>query len=529
MLEIDQNVSLIHDLGFIADEATLLAQYPAGRPGDFARLLSTYTIWNWQNAAWVDTTVSAATLVGGKVTYDDTDPETIGLSPATKLFNGSYFGRLWTKDSAGEIRWLKYDDGEWYGVEWDITVSDPDVKHIGKYSLHQKLPLQSKMYTCILKDDGTEAYKLDPTNWDLQADGVTAAKRDGTDGQVKTCLPEYYVKFEQEGNNRRLKLSEYPLSGFKKVKKQYVSAYEASLDRTNLKLASVKNLTAQFRGGNNNAALDGTDTSQLGMPATLISRTNFRTYARARGAGFEMYNYLAQRTLLWFFMVEFATRNSQKAVNAALDANGFRQGGLGAGVTTVNGTDWNTFNGYYPIVPIGTSDSLASGTGEVDYTLPASFPNGPVTVKVNRYRGVEMPFGHIWKNADGINVRMAANDDADPTTKVYISEDPALWNDANYDGFELQGEMPRVNGYITEMLPFNIMPLKVGGGSSTYWCDYSYQSNIPADGSAASLRTVLFSAFANSGGYSGLGCSLSNSVPSNTAAYIGSRLCFMPA
>ncbi len=459
--------------------------------------------------------------------YTNTDPATLGLPAAGKMFSGTYGGRGWTKDEIGEIRYIKYDDGDWYGVEWDVTVSSPDLKRIGNLALHQSLPLQSKVYTCLLKDDGTENYKLDPTNWDLQEDGVTASNRDGTDGQVKTWLPGHYEKREIEGNWRRLKLSEYPLSGFTYVPPQYVGSYEASMDRTNLKLASVKNLTAQFRGGNNDSSLDGTDKSQLGMPATSISRTNFRTYAHARGTNFEMYNYFGERTLFYFFMVEFATRNSQKAVNAALDANGFRQGGLGVGVTTVSGTDWSAFNGYYPIVPCGASDSLASGTGEVNHPLPATFGDGTVTVMVNRYRGVEMPFGHIYKNADGINVMMAADSEADPTTKAYVTQDNSLWNDANVNGFDLLGEMPRVNGYITQMLPFGIMPLQVGGGSSTYWCDYSYQANLPASGTE--LRTVLFGGYANAGGYSGFGCSTSLFGPAHASAPVGSRLCFIPA
>ncbi len=499
--------------------------------------------WTAENGDYTNFGVTGATAAG-RLIYDgtnwvfvvsdqpyasfpETDPTTVTPPPAGKIFSGAFNGRKWTLQPDGEIRYLKYDDGDWYGVEWDVTVSSPDLKRIGNLDLHRSLPLQSKMYTCLLKDDGTENYKLDPTNWDLQEDGVTASILDGTDGQVKTYLPGHYEKREIEGNWRRLKLSEYPLSGFTYVPPQYVGSYEASLDRTNLKLASVRNLTAQFRGGNNDSSLDGTDKSQLGMPATSISRTNFRTYARARGTNFEMYNYFGERTLFYFFMVEFATRNSQKAVNAALDVNGFRQGGLGAGVTTVSSTDWGNFNSYYPIVPCGASDSLASGTGEVAYTLPATFGDGTVTVMVNRYRGVEMPFGHIYKNADGINVMMAADSEADPTTKAYVTQDNSLWNDANVNGFDLLGEIPRVNGYITQMLPFGIMPLQVGGGSSTYWCDYSYQFNIPASGTE--LRIVRFGGDAYRGGYAGFGCSNSYNAPSFTSASIGSRLCFIHA
>ena len=67
------------------------------------------------------------------------------------------------------------------------------------------------------------------------------------------------------------------------------------------------------------------------------------------------------------FLVEYATRNSQKAVNTALTVEGFRQGGLGSGCTigtvTINGAT------TYSFIPTGSSDSLGSGSGEVTVTI----------------------------------------------------------------------------------------------------------------------------------------------------------------
>jgi hypothetical protein len=148
------------------------------------------------------------------------------------------------------------------------------------------------------------------------------------------------------------------------------------------------------------------------------------------------------------------------------------------------------------------------------------------TTNVNGYRGIEMPFGHIWKNADGVNVRAAANSEADPTHKAYVSDTPADWNDANYTNYTLKGELPRVDGYIKQMIAGELMPVEVGGGSSTYWCDYAYQ-NIPASGVA--LRTVLFGGGAYYGASAGLGYSDTNVSPAIAGANIGSRLCFIPS
>lgn len=415
----------------------------------------------------------------------------------------------------------------WYGVQGDTAVSSPDLTRIGNSDLHRELPIHNLMYACLLADNGVENYRLNPTDWTKKLTGGDS-NLDGTDGQVMVWLPEFYYLYETEGTKWRMKISQFELPGFAKSAGQYVSAYEASVRRADNVLSSVKNATSSYRGGNDNAAWDAEDRSLLGMPATNISRTNFRTYARARGTGWEMYNYYAHWKMTWLFVVEYNTLNSQKAVNAALDVNGYKQGGLGDSVININSTHWNSWNSYYPFVPCGYSNSLGSGTGEVSFTMPDGYNSAEgLITKVNRYRGIEMPFGHIWKNADGVNVRIGADSDADPTSKAYVSENPAHWNDSNYTNYELKGELARANGYIKEMVPSEIVPLNtVGGGSSTYWCDYFYTS-LPASGE--SLRTLLFGGNANHGAAAGLGFSHSKHTPSGAAEAVGSRLCFIPA
>ena len=129
-------------------------------------------------------------------------------------------------------------------------------------------------------------------------------------------------------------------------------------------------MDADYRGGNNNTAYDGTYRTFLGRPATGISRTNFRNYARKRKSGSTEWNcmtYDIQKELYWLFAIEYATLNSQAAFNAEKDSNGYAQGGLGAGVT--NMSDWGGFNGSYPFVPCGHTDELGNGTGEVAYPV----------------------------------------------------------------------------------------------------------------------------------------------------------------
>jgi hypothetical protein len=411
----------------------------------------------------------------------------------------------------------------YYGVSYDTTNSNPDVTRVGQNVAHRYLPIQSQMLTYLINDNGTVNYQLDPADWSKKLDG-TASNRDGTDGQVMTYLPEYWFKVESVGNTKRWLLSAVALDGFTRNRPQYISAYEAALNRTTSKLASVANLSADYRGGNNNAAWDAESRTLLGKPATSITRTAFRTYARNRGTGWEMDNYLAQRTLLRFFLVEFATRNSQKAVNAAL-VDGLRQGGLGIGVTNINSTLWSTFNSYYPFIPCGQSDILGNATGDVAYAMPAEY--GTLDTYVNRYRGIEMPLGHIWKNLDGVNLRIFADTEATPISAAFISDDPALWNDSNYVGLDNIGNISRSNGYVSGLLDGELLPVNIsGGGSTTYWADYFYTS-LPSSGE--SLRTVLLGGAANFGSNAGLGYSYSNGSPSSTSSTIGSRLCYIPS
>lgn len=414
-----------------------------------------------------------------------------------------------------------------YGVEFDITVSSPTCTRIGNTDLHKSLPVHSRMKGCLLDNDGNVVEYLNPTDW-------TGNVLDGTRGQVMVEIPAHFRKFETDGNKRRVRISELPLAGYHQVPKCYVSAYEATVERSTLTLASVKNTGADYRGGNNNAEWDGTYRSLLGMPATSISRTNFRNYARKRKATTTEWNcmtYDIQKTLYWLFAVEYATLNSQAAYNPQLTAEGFRQGGLGAGVTTLNGTLWSTFNGYYPVIPCGTTDSLGNGTGEVLYTMPTEYDSSnEITVQVPRYRGVENPFGHLWQWTDGINVRISPTEanGGDGLSKVYVCSDPSKFKDNGYDGYSHVGNEARAEGYVKQVIfgeYGEIMPQVVGGGSTTYHCDYHY-TNIPT---AETLRGVLFGGHATGGANAGFAYAYSHNAPSNTTAHIGSRLCFLPA
>jgi hypothetical protein len=415
-----------------------------------------------------------------------------------------------------------------YGVRFSTAVSSPLCTRLGRSELHKTLPIQSRMRGCLLDNDGKVVEYLDPTDWTKQT-------RDGSRGQVMVEIPAHYRRFVTSGTLREVWVSEYALPGFTFVPLQYVSAYQATVQRSTLMLASVASMDADYRGGNNNANYDGTYRTLLGRPATVISRTNFRTYARKRKSSTTEWNcmtYQAQKTIYWLFVIEYANLNSQAAYNAELTGEGYHQGGLGDGVTTWSG-DWNTFNGYYPFVPCGHTDSLGNGTGTVSYTADNTADGGTLTktFAVPRYRGIENPFGHIWQWTDGINLRISPTEEngGDGLSKVFVCDDPANFSDTGYTGYSHVGNASRASGYIKEVIfgeTGDIMPAAVGGGTTSYFCDY-FNTSIPT--TKEELRGVLFGGYATYGASAGLVHSHSSSAPSGTAAYVGSRLCFTPA
>jgi hypothetical protein len=422
-----------------------------------------------------------------------------------------------------------------YGVQWDKTATSPDCTRVGNMLLHAMLPVQSQMRGCLLNDNGEVVKYLAESGW-------TEETLDGSMGQVMVEIPEFYWKFTESGNTQTVMLSQVPIEGYTKVPKRYVSAYEATIDNngntgttnsSQYKLASVKNTTARYRGCNNVASNDETYKSGLGMPRTNLSLQIYRESARRRKPStyeWNCYDYMTHKILYWLFVVEFATRHTQKAFDNTTTISGYKTGGLGNGVTTVNYTEWTNLYGNYPIVPCGTSDSLGNGTGEVSYAVPSSGAGDTwTTVKVPRYRGIENPFGHIWKQTDGIKVEVEPGGTTSGESKVYVCYTPSNYNStsdvANYNYI---GNEERSQGNVKEIFfgPSGDLFTSVnGGGSNTYYGDYHY---VKTDNTAIEYRSVRFGGSANCGAAAGFVCTSSNNGLSTTNSIYGSRLCFIP-
>ena len=409
-----------------------------------------------------------------------------------------------------------------YGVEWDTASSSPDGVRVGNMQLHRELPIQSKMKGAVLDNKGG-INKYLGTSW--SDSDVQLASGEPENFSIMTMIPRHWYKFYFNGTKFRCMISAIPLPGYKYVDDFFISSYEATIYRSKDLLMSrlgVDSTYNEYRGGDNTAEWDGTYRSLLGRPVTNLTRDQFRQAARKRGSGWEMYTYNAHKILFWLFAVEYATLDSQKPFNAQKDANGFAQGGLGPGLTQM--TDWTNFNNTNPLIPCGYTNEFGNGSGEKAYVVKNASGGTHATLMANRYRGIENPFGHIWKYTDGANMQVTTGDAG--LSILWTTDDPSNFSDTSYTGYDKKGNICRTNGYAKKMLlgeDGDIVATEVGGSSSTYWCDYYYTYT-----SANRMQVVLVGGNADYGSIAGLACVNANLAPSVATRHIGSRLCFFP-
>lgn len=421
-----------------------------------------------------------------------------------------------------EIGKLSRNENElWYGVKFDLAnSSSPDGVRTGNMEMHRTLPIQSKMRGCTISNTDNVKKYLNANDWTKWEDGTTSSQDSSEVGvEAFVEIPEHYrLLIATPDNTVEIRMSEYNLPGYTKVEKKYISAYEGSV---NLDSSSHNNLLR----------------TQVCNTAPIISktRTELQTMARNnnRTNNWNIYTYDAHRDLTWLFVVEYATLNSQKAFNANLTAEGYHQGGLGDGVTsgtvTVNGAT------AYSFVPCGTTNSLGNGTGIIKYTHTNTNAEGTSTgtkvINVPRYRGIENPFGHVWKNV--IDVVVAGTDNS-----VYICKDYTKFGTFEGGtnptaeqliaaGYELQDfkESTITGQYVKKLVNNNqadLFPAVVGNGASTTtcYCNYHWTS------ATATPRTLLIGGRSGHGSAAGLFCSISSNGLGLSGTSVGTRITF---
>lgn len=405
-----------------------------------------------------------------------------------------------------------------YGVEWDITVADPACTRIGNPLFHKSLPIQSEYKGCVVKN-GVVNYYLDPNDWSNKADG-TPSVLDGTDGDVMVHTPKFYGKSGSNGNKRWVRISTVKIdASWVEIPEMFISAYRNTIynDGNTTKIASVVSTDAKYRGGGRRPEYDqylSTDQfkTDLGKPVSNIDRATMRTYAAA--AGHELLCYEFYKWIFyWNYVIEYANFNSQKEFNSELTSDGYHQGGLGPGLTTLDFSSWMDYNDNYAITPCGYTNEFGNFSGVKAIQIQSS----KKTLYANRWRGFENPFGDIYTNLEGIVIK---RDAAKDNSNVYTTTDVSKYGD-DYSLFDIAGVEITQEGRIGTFdlgSKAEIIPSSIAGSESTYKCDYHYCYY-----NSVKNRTLMVGGGAHSGGEAGLVFFASHYGVGVANAYIGFR------
>lgn len=331
---------------------------------------------------------------------------------------------------------------------------------------------------CNVSDDGTiNAYYGD--------EGYT---EDGSNGQVMVYQPAFYYKVvplkldknSDSGIGYHLRKANYyvsskPKTGFKLHPAFYdgngneidyilYSAYEGSMYDSSTQAYVNDNVdkSITYEDGDLLCSVAGKKPIS-GLRSGLGTKQNFETMAQNRSTGWHLETIKATSANQLLMIIELGTMNTQT--------------GIGQGVVTIADN-----KAYNCSSLTGSTASLGNGTGqavetvnEIGGTETTYNVNGKVSVS---YRGVENPWGNIWKHIQGINIW---GDGSMGGGQPYVANDFTFNESKHSDNYEPVGfTLTNANGYISAMgygseeYDWLLMPSETGGTSALPVGDFFY-------------------------------------------------------
>ncbi|MFR9496687.1 MAG: hypothetical protein SNG81_10025 [Rikenellaceae bacterium] len=204
------------------------------------------------------------------------------------------------------------------------------------------------------------------------------------------------------------------------------------------------------------------------LPTSSVSPNGFRSASILKGDGWSNIHYDDHCLIAMLFYAKYGNRDSQ-AVTGTGALN------YGSGLT-------------------GTTNSLLN-----------TDTNGYESGKANNFMGIEAYTGWYYEWVDGVEINNG------------------VWTITQLDGTTRNVQGITTSGWITRLAfeeggYFDIIPIEVGGSSSSYYADYFM-------GSTSTVRVLARSGYSTVT-YGGVACTYTSYDSTNTYAYCGSRLAF---
>ena len=428
--------------------------------------------------------------------------------------------------------YLGYDDEHIVGLQADFR--NKTFKRLaGAYGLNagtdfDAFPMFGGRRRCNVAADGTiNAYYGD--------EGYT---EDGTNGQVMVYQPAFYYKvvpLELEKNtvsgigNHLRKANYYvsskPVFGFKRHPLFYdeqgnpvdyvlLSAYEGSMYDVSEEayVNDSVDTSVSYGAGDLLCSVAGKKPIS-GRLNGVGNKTQFETMANNIGSGWHLNTIKAESANQLLMLIELGRFNTQAAIGQGV-------------VSCPNNGSYNCSSYTGSTASLGNATGMATETTyESAGTETVNTTNGKLSVT---YRGVENPWGNIWKHTNGINLW---GDGHMGGGQVFICDDFSFnesKHDGNYQsaGFTVSNGDGYVSafGYGDEDYDWLFMPSETTGNSSLPVGDYFYRtSNM--NGYRIALLGGSWNYGDNAGGFSWT-C---YAAPSYRNYAVGGRLLYVPS
>ena len=342
------------------------------------------------------------------------------------------------------------------------------------------------MKRCVLNDDGSVNYYLNPTDSTQKLDG-TAANLDGTDGNVMVEIPKFYFRQVRNGNSITWQISDVPLAGYQLhpaffkngeiVDFRYMGAYDACVYDDSAG-AYISGLNLNDNSGNIDTGADKLASVAGVYPMVGVTRSECRSLAANNGEGWRQQDFWLTSAVQMLYLVEYGDFNSQ--------AN------LGDGNTNGGYTGSSADQNDSPHTIAGASNSW--GNSSTDGSQPSAGAK-PGTAYMS-YRGIENFFGNCWNWVDGVNIGSGVQGD------WHVSNTDTDFADSTTTNYEfLVNSMPS-DGYVTDITDVAgaFIPSSTGGSSSTFLCDRFFDDNGNTN------RVARFGGLAVNGARAGVVC-----------------------
>lgn len=323
-------------------------------------------------------------------------PNLDGVSKGDSLIINEQGNPAW-----GSAAFIPTFENAAYGIEW--TKDDNDIIRIGNAKFHRELPIQNRLKGCVYNEKKI-SYFLNPTGWAKPLENGLIPPLDGSDGDVGVRVPEFYMCVKDTGTKYQLWISDFNIDGTFTRVHPFIISHTKTMTRTRedgkeeVFSACIKHDDTRYLGGNKSSSIVATKLQ--GRPRTGISYDKANEFCANRGDWITMIDYLEYCALQALCYIEYANFDNQAALNTNLTSDGFKQGGLGAGVTNLAWDRWTAFNGNNPIVQTYWTAEHNIGNGSTNgdhyelgnYNVDGSNLNTYPAV----YRGILNFFGDIW-------------------------------------------------------------------------------------------------------------------------------------